>query len=172
MAETILITIADVSVYRKIDPKFNQDRFNAFASEVQRKNLRGLLGDALYYDFFANIEDAKYVKLISGDVYNNSQFKDVQFYGIKPILCYWFLALATREGDLFHTGFGAAQFINNPQQSFETAKEKERIAVGYMDTAQAYENDLINYLNAKRDTYPLWKVDTEKNGQQFLTFRI
>jgi hypothetical protein len=167
MAETILITIADVSVYRKIDPKFNQDRFNAFASEVQRKNLRGLLGDALYYDFFANSEAEKYAKLITGEAYDG-----IQFYGIKPILCYWFLALATREGDLFHTGFGAAQFINNPQQSFETAKEKERIAVGYMDTAQAYENDLINYLNAKRDTYPLWKVDTEKNGQQFLTFRI
>lgn len=173
MAETSLITISDIQAYRAIDPKFNQTRFTAFVMEVQRKNLRGLLGDALYFDLFATDPmPAKYTTLVDGGVYNY-QGRTVQYYGLIPALCYWWLAVATREGDMFHSGYGAIQFVNNEQQHFETAKEKERIAASYMETAQGYVNDIVKFLNTNKAEYPLW-ISGNENEQvtKFVMFKL
>ena len=173
MAETALINIADVQVYRAIDPKFNQARFNAFVNEVQRKNLRGLLGDALYFDLFAiETMPAKYKKLVDGDIYEYYG-QQIQYYGLIPALVYWWLGVATREGDLFHSGYGAIQFTNNTQQSFESAKEKERIAAGYMETAQGYANDVVKFLNTNKVDYPLWISSSENEPiTKFVMFKL
>jgi len=166
--ETNLITISDVQQYRQIDSKFNQNRFDTFCQEIQRKNLRGLLGDKLYYAFMADTRTAGiYKELLDGKEYSG-----MNFYGLKPILCYWWLAIAARESDLFHSNVGAIQFTNNPQQNFETAKEKERIATGYMETAQTYANDCINFLSANASNYPLWIASSEVNQTNFLTFKV
>jgi len=168
MAESSLITIIDVQKYRRIDSKFNQERFDAFVNDVQRRNLRGLLGNALYYAFMADARAAGiYKELLDGKVYNG-----VQYYGLKPALIYWWLAIAARESDLFQANIGAVQFTNNPQQNFETAKEKERLATGYMETANEYANDIIQYLYANSSSYPLWQSATATNQTNFLTFKI
>ena len=172
MAEIALITITDVRTYRQVDSKFDATRFASFVQEVQRKNLRGLLGDALYYAF---MNDARatgiYANLLNGKTYDYGG-NTVQYYGLKPMLCYWWLAIAAREGELFHANIGAVQFVNNPQNNFEVAKEKERIASGYMATAQDYANDVIKYLNQYSSTYPLWSSTEEKSSTQFITFKI
>jgi|SRR3990167_3523945 len=172
MAETTLITISDVRNYRQISPTFDVNRFNSFLTGVQRENLKGLLGDALYFAFMADARTAGiYLDLLAGKSYLlNSE--TIQFYGLKPILAFWWLAVATREGDLFHSNMGAVQFTNNPQQNFETAKEKERIATGYMQSAQSYANDCIKFLNVNASSYSLWKSTDETNKTNFLTFRI
>jgi hypothetical protein len=173
MAETILITNVDVNVYRQLDSKFEAERFNAFANDIQRKNLRGFLGDALYYSFMEDTRvSGAYFDLLNGKDYTYQE-KTVHFYGLKPALVYWFLAIATREGDLFQSGYGAIQLVNNPQQNFETAKEKERIAAGYMETAQEYINDAIKFLDTNADLYPLWEsTESEQNTTNFVSFRI
>jgi hypothetical protein len=172
MAETHLITIAEVQAYRRISATFNQDRFNSFVMEAQRTNLRGLLGDSLYYAFMADSRASGiYAELLNGKSYVVNA-ETIQYYGLKPALIYWWLAIATREGDLFQTNVGAVQFVNNPQQSFDTAKEKERIATNYMQTAQGYANDIIKFLNANSSSYPLWKRLGETNKTNFLTFRV
>jgi len=172
MAEVSLITITDVQTYRKIDPKFNQVRFDPFVRDIQRKNLRGLLGDALYYAF---MNDARtigiYADLLNGKVYEY-QGNQIEYYGLKPYLCFLWLAIAAREGDLFLTNYGSVQFVNNPQQSFETAKEKEKIAASYLETAQGYENDIIKFLNENSSDFPLWEGDAEKSTINFITFKI
>lgn len=171
MAESILITISDVQPYRRIDPKFNTDRFNAFAMEVQRTNLRNLLEEALYLDFFNNITDQKYIDLRDGKEYVYGS-NTIKYYGLIPCLVYWWLAIATREGSLFHAGYGAVQFVNNPQQNFETSKEKESIAISYTETAQGYANDVIKYLNQNSSTYPLWPGDQETNQTNLMSFKL
>jgi hypothetical protein len=172
MAETILITIADVQVYRRIDPKFDANRFNVFAQETQRKNLKGLFGDALYYAFMAdNRTSGIYADLLNGKSYlYNAQ--TVQYYGLKPVLCYWWLAIAARESEMFQANVGAIQLVNNTQQMYETAKEKERIAASYMETAAGYANDVIKFLNTNSSSYPLWGGGGEKNPVNFVSFRV
>jgi len=172
MAEVSLITITDVQAYRKIDPKFNQAKFDAFVRDIQRKNLRSLLGSALYYAFMNDDRTSGvYADLLNGKVYEY-QGETIEYYGLKPYLCFLWLSIAAREGDLFLTNYGSVQFVNNQQQSFETAKEKEKIAAGYMETAQGYENDVIKFLNENSSDFPLWEGDTEKSTTQFVTFKI
>ena len=172
MAETSLITNANVRTYRLVDSKFDTTKFSAFVQEVQRKNLRGLLGDALYYSFMNDSrESGIYADLLNGKIYTYNN-ETIQYYGLIPVLVYWWLAIAAREGDMFQTTIGAIQFTNNQQQSFETAKEKERIASNYMETAQGYANDVIKFLNENSLIYPLWVPDSETSAINFTTFKI
>ena len=172
MAEATLITLSDVQVYRSVSATFDTNRFNAFANSIQRLNLRGLLGDSLYFAFMADARTAGiYLDLLAGKSYLYSN-ETIQYYGLKPCLAFWWLATAAREGDLFLSNIGAIQFNNNPQQSFETAKEKERVALGYMAMAQGYANDVIKFLNTNSSSYPLWKSTNETNKTNFLTFRV
>ena len=172
MAETQLITLSDVQAFRRVDVKFDTNRFNTFVTEVQRKNLRNLLKDALYYDFMiSDRTTGVYADLLNGKSYQYSG-QTIQFYGVKPALCYWWLAVAAREGDLFMSNYGAVQFVNNPQQHFETSKEKERIAVQYMETAQNYANDITKFLNQNSSLYPLWATDFEKQTKNYISFRL
>ncbi len=172
MAETTLISIADVQVYRQVDAKFNTARFDAFCTDIQRNNLRGLLGDALYYAFMASERDSgAYKELLDGKTYQENG-NTIQYYGLKPLLCYWWLAICAREGDLFHSNVGVVEFTNNPQQNFDRAREKDRTATQYMETAQNYANDTIKFLNANASTYPLWQSSNTTNKVNFLTFKV
>lgn len=172
MAESILITVTDVNSFRQIDTKIDSTRFDAFAMDVQRANLRQLLGDALYYSFMADARTSGiYKDLLTGKDYLYSG-NTIKYYGIKPTLCYWWLAMAAREGELFHSGYGAIELVNNNQQNFESSKNKERIAQGYMEKAQYYANDLIKFLNQNSDSYPLWMGGSEGNAVHFTTFKV
>lgn len=172
MAETTLITISDVQEFRKIDPKFNSDKFNAYVKEVQRKGLRNLLGDALYYAFMNSDRlTGTYETLLNGTTYTYSN-QTIEFYGIKPFIIYHWLSIATREGDLFLTTHGAVNFTNNPQQHFEQSKEKQRIAAEYIDTANMYANDTIQFLNEHTSDYSLWKSEIETSNAEFISFKI
>lgn len=172
MAETQLITISDLTSYRKIDPKFNTDRFNSFVNSVQRKNLREIFGDALYYDFMNDDRTSgKYKTLVDGESYTYSN-QTINYYGLKPLLSFWVLALIARESDLYLSQHGAIVFTENTQQPFVNAKQKDRVAAGYMEEATAYENDLIQYLNANVNTYPLWDGGIESNENEMISFKI
>lgn len=175
MPEITLITIADVQQYRRIDPKFNADRFVTFAMEAQRVNLRDLLGAALYYDFFAT-GGTIYTDLLNGKTYKSAfgidAGNDIQYYGLKPALCYWWLAIAAREGDLFLSEHGAISFTDNVQQNFAEAKNKSVVATGYAQTAQSYSNEILRFLNTNSSIYPLWKGNPESSKTEFTTFRV
>lgn len=172
MAETALITITDVTGYRSVDTKFDSTRFAAFVGEIQRINLRGLLGDSLYLAFM-NSDRATgiYADLLNGKDYTYES-ETIHFYGLKPVLCYWWLSLAAREGDLFMSQVGAINLVNNPQQNFESAKQRDQVAIQYMQTAQQYANDVIKFLNENTLSYPLWKSTSEVSKTNFTTFKI
>lgn len=173
MAETALISITDVRVYRQIDSKFDTTRFNSFCMEIQRVNLRNLLGDALYQAFMSSDRtNGIYADLLNGKDYSYNG-KTIHFYGVKPILCYWWLALATKEGDLFLGTIGAIQFVNNQQQSFESYKDKMNVVSSFSSIAQGYANDLIQFLGANASDYPLWNNNqSEVNQSNFVSFRL
>lgn len=172
MAEAALITTADVNLYRQLDTKIDSTRFAAYVMDIQRTNLRDLLGQALYYALMADSRSTGiYADLLNGKTYTYNS-NTVQYYGLKPILCYWFLAIHAREGEVFNSGYGAIELVNNPQQNFEKAKEKERLAQSYTQTAEHYANDLRQFLNQHSTTYTLWESESESNGATFISFKI
>jgi hypothetical protein len=94
--EAPLLTIADLTAYRKIDPKFNQDRFNSFVTSVQRRNLRDLLGEPMYEAFMSDDRTSGvYADLLNGKTYTYNN-KTVRYYGLKPVLAFWVLSLLAR----------------------------------------------------------------------------
>jgi len=172
MAEASLINISDVREYRQLDSKFNQVRFDAYVKDVQRKNLRGLLGEKLYLAFMNDERTTGiYKELLDGKEYLY-QGDTYRYYGLKPLLSYWFLAVSCREGDVFHSTHGAISLVNNPQQNFESAKQKNELAAQFMETAQVYANDCITFLNRNSSNYPLWESGETKKGINFITFKI
>lgn len=172
MPEQILISLNDVQSFRRVDPKFNSDRFNVFANEVQLVNLRDLFGQSLYYAFMADARTSGiYADLLNGKSYQYAS-ETINYYGLTPVLCYWWLAIAAREGDLFLSQHGAINFVNNPQQNFESAKEKQQVVQSYMETAQVYANDVVKFLNTNSSNYPLWKGGKEENKTNFVSFKI
>jgi hypothetical protein len=161
MAETILITNSDVQEIENISPTFISDRFNAFATRVQRIQLRELLGDALWYDFFQNITDAKYVTLRDGGTYTNCDNETVQYFGLKPFITYHWLVLYVSQADYFASNIGGKQFREDG--SFDIHKYKRQIRDNYLEEAIRFRNNITAFLNENESTYPLWNTGDE-NG--------
>lgn len=169
--ERLLININDVRAYRDLDPKYDGERFNAFLRDVQRMNLNEFLGDAMYYDFMQNITDANYANLLNGTTYT-FQSKTVEYMGLKPILVFWWLAKAVREGDHFLVNYGNVEFMDNPQQNYQNAKTKEIIAGDHMISASRYQNKAIQFLDENKTDYPLWESKKKVKGTNFTTFKL
>lgn len=174
MAEALLITNADVQMYRRIDPNIEAGRFNSFSLEIHRVNLRDLLGSALYYDFFLghpNASGTPYNKLLNGDTYTTGG-ETCQYYGLKPVLSYWWLSKYTNEGDLFTSNYGAVDFVNNSQQMYQAAKDRDRLVSEYTQTAAIYANEVVRFLNNNASLFPLWDNGNEINPTDFIMFKV
>lgn len=169
--DKLLINIEDVRKYRDIDPKYDQDKFNGFLRDIQRRNLRDLLGPALYRDFMENSTSTKYANLLNGTNYEYDG-DTIDYYGLIPVLVYWILAKMTREGGLYNANYGPVEFVDNPQQNFQTAKMKESTAQDYMISASEYENEVIRFLDEHNTTYTLWEYKKQSSGTQFVTFKL
>jgi len=166
MAETVLITKADVEEVRDINKLYNQSRFETFAKEVQRVNLRDLLGSAMYYDFFENIAVQKYVDLLDGKTYEYNG-ETIQYYGLKPLLVYWWLALNIREGSLFIGKQGVVEFTDNPQQHYKASAIASSIGKDYLGSAIIYSNNVKQFLDCHSSDYDLWDVKPKQKRTRY-----
>lgn len=171
MAETQLISLDDVQEYRQVDPKYDVNRFNTYVNSVQRRNLRDLLGDAMYYAFMEDDRSSgKYKELLDGKTYAYSG-DTITYYGLKPALCFWVLALMARESDMYMAEHGAITFVDNPQQNFQSAKSNERTAQLYMEEATSYANEIIKYIGENSSTYTLWESEAQVNESSITSFK-
>ena len=169
--EALLISLNDIKTYDRIDPKFSDERFNSYLTRIQQRNLRDFLGDALYEDFMQNLSSEKYQTLLNGAKYEYNN-ESIRYYGLKPLLIYWWLSVYVREGSMFNTGYGSVEFANNTQQNFQASKEKERTALDHLGMAQKYQNDAIKFLDTNFSTYELWEGKEVKSGVQFTMFKV
>lgn len=169
--ERLLITINDIRKYHDLDPNYDEERFNGFLRVIQQRNLKSLLGDALYLDLMTNHTQVIYTNLINGEQYTYGN-ETIEYFGLKPVLCHWWLGDVTRKGEAFLTNYGSVEFVNNFQQQFQGARLKEAIASEFMRTASDYANDVIQYLDEKSSSYPLWDSKPKEPGTQFTILKI
>jgi len=164
MAETQLITITEARTYVDISPNYAVTRFNIYVTNVQRDNLRKLMGKQMYYDFWQNYPDGGvYDDLVGGKVYELNG-ENVQYYGLKPYLSYLVMATIALEGDYYHADYGNAVFTDNPQDNLVKAMDRRRIEMydRYMQKAREYEEDVLNFLAQNSTDYPLLKKEFQK----------
>ena len=169
MTDTPLITLDDIREVRKIAANYDQDKTDNFIQLAQTQHLRPLIGAGLYYDLLQNITAPNYVKLINGDTYTDRNGDTVQYYGLKPYLAYFWLAVYTREGNSQQTEIGTIEFVNdNVTRESVNRRDLEK---SYQTTGNSLGNEILEYLEAKKQDFPLYKSKTESNPTG-LTFDI
>jgi hypothetical protein len=156
-----LITLAEVRAYRDVDASFSSDRFAGFLKSVQEINLKQLLGDALWLDFFTNIADAKYVTLLNGENYTYND-ETVYYPGLKPFLIWSWLINLPIDGNVHHTQSGEVSYLREVTQ-MPSKYQINQVLEDYKTNALNERNNIVQYLNTKRATYPLWNTDDEIN---------
>lgn len=156
-----IITISDVRTYRDLSANYSDSRFNAILLEVQNQQLRNLLGDELWLDFFLNITDSKYVTLKTGESYSYNS-ETVYFFGLKPYLIWSVLAIIALEGNVFFGDAGNKTF--DELTAPKPAKwEINEIVEGFKTNAADQANNIIQYLNQKASTYTKWNSKNQSN---------
>jgi hypothetical protein len=154
-----IITIDDVREIKAASQTLDAPDFDSYVQRAQNVSLRQLLGDALWYDLFININDAKYQTLIDGEAYTYSG-DTVLFNGLKPYLSYTWLILFSTEGNNNHTNAG--NYTIDPATAFQPDRLSQ--SIGSYKTEQSHErNNIIQYLNEKSSTYDLWEGKSQKN---------
>jgi len=177
----VILTQSNVQEYRNISNNFNQERFNAFAFEVQQTQLRELLRDPLYTALYNDLSETtgqptaqKYVDLVDGKEYELDN-DTIIYYGLRPFLAYHWLALNVREGDYFQADYGNIQFQDNPQDNMTKINQKtiDRINSAYFKNVTSYRNNIVEFLNENDSTYPEWEGRAEnKPKTSFNTLTI
>ncbi|MDF3076123.1 MAG: hypothetical protein K0S09_12 [Sphingobacteriaceae bacterium] len=121
---------------------------------AQDFDLRGLMGDKLYYDFLNKYQDAPYVDFLAGKTYDNDGI-NYTYEGLKPVLVYFAGARLVKELDMHITPNG----IMNKRNDFSDPVElKEKIfrANQYENTAIAYWNMAKTYLDFYSSDFEYW----------------
>lgn len=162
--EKILISKEDVNDIRAFSDTFDKGKFDAWVKDIQRTQLSQILGKSLWTDMFNNLTDAKYITLIDGEQYLNTENELINYFGLKPFIIYHFLALFMSEGALSFSNTGAQTF-NEEQSTLATA---EGIRNRYKEQAVQVGNDVITYLEDNSTTYPLWKSRARNNRTDFV----
>ncbi len=162
-----LIALSDIREYRDVDVNYDPVRFTGFLNEVQNVDLRELLGDALWLDFFENLTDANYLLLLNGEnyIYNGDT---VHYPGLKPYLVWTWLNILPLEGNVHHTQSGDVSYlrdVTSPPSKAALNQAKEN----YKKNMLVEQNKIVQYLNTKSSEYPLWvgKRQTDQTGLNF-----
>jgi hypothetical protein len=159
MAEVSLIDVEDVRDYSDLQSLYNTDRFDTYVNRAQKRELRDLLKDALYYDMFLKVTDidtiaAPYSVLVNGTTYTYNG-ETIQYYGIKPFLVFHFLALLVIEDNTFFTDSGP-QMFQNPDL-YARAKNLKELKNEFLAEAARYGNEVIKFLEEHKSTYTKWE---------------
>lgn len=167
MNETSLITITNLRDYVDLQPTYDQERFDMYVRRAQRNQLRYLLGDRLYYDFWDKVAvEVRYQELRDGKTYQyNSDV--IQYFGFKPFLLFHVAAILVYEGDLQLTEFGAQQYTDN----YSKHNNRRDIRNDFLAEAERYGNEIIKFLDKNYADFPLWdskKYDNPTNSAFFI----
>lgn len=175
MAETLLISLSEIRDYENVSANFDSNRLEPLVREVQRTHLRELLGQELYFDMFDKYPDGGvYDDLINGVDYTYNS-ETIYYYGIKPFLCYHWLAKAVLRNDFFVSDYGNVAFDLDSESHLNRASNRDRQAVKeqFLESATGYRNDIAKFLNNNGASYPLWMgKDQNENKTRFSMFHV
>lgn len=179
MAKKIILKITDAQEYASIS--HNKEEFEILALNAQETDLRELLGDALYYVLYNDLDangapqNEPYIKLVNGITYTYDG-DTIEYFGLKPFLTFVWLAYNVRgEGDNKVTNYGNALLGDDPQSYLTKTSKSERDELNstYMKRVTSYRNNIVQYLNDNDTEFPTWEGRTEnKSKSQFNSFTV
>lgn len=161
MPTPLLITRSDFTGRVELALNMVDAKINNRILEAEDFDLRELMGDAFYWSFIAQgtVDPVPqgYTDLLNGKSYTINSI-DFTFYGIKPVLVYFATARLIKNLDLYFTPSGVMQKRNDFSDHMDPKYLSWR-ANQFSNQALAYWNLCVQFLDANKTTYPLWKPD-------------
>jgi len=161
--ETALITLTDILVYRQIDRQINATNLAGHILSVQRNQLRELLGDNFYYAVLNDV--LSFTTLISGENYT-FEGNPAYYFGLKPFIVFHVLSSLLSDNNLKISDAGNINLLDS-SFSKASAGEIREARQEYQSQAMNYRNNIIDYLDTKNSTYPLWTGKAQRPNIDF-----
>lgn len=160
----MLITVSNFLEEFGMSINIPANRVMASIKEAQNFDLKGVLGDAFFYDielkYSASPADADIVKLVEGGTYIGCDGNTVSFEGLAMALKYYTLARFRKKQPINDTNFGVVVKSDNYSQPLDNGILMSSINDARA-SGQGYLNDALKFIRANRDTYPLFKFSEE-----------
>lgn len=163
-----LITSTDISDFEDVSVNIKEKRMQTDIRFAHDLDLKGFLGAAFYFDVLENIKfkesgiydptttDQLYKDLYEGVKYENKSGNMVSYEGLKPMLVYFAFARFIKLDKYRFTASGPVAKHHDHSDGL-TQKEIIMLTEQARSTANAYANNVENFLNDNKKDYPLWR---------------
>lgn len=158
-----LIQLEDIENVSPISKSINSEhRVEPFILEAQRFDLFDLLGKDLFYDFFANLTDAKYVELLNGKTYVNSDGITIEYSGLKNFLSYYTLSRFLPKQQFHITKSGLSK--KRTEESDPLTGSEIQVLINSSRNNGASEAGLVRmFLDDNEEIYEHWHCNKSTN---------
>ena len=107
----------------------------------------------------------KYIKLLNGESYTKDS-ETIQYNGLRPFISWKLLAIFVTDGTIKHSDTGNFS-ITSPNFQRPSSAEINASKSTYLSNSTREENHIIDYLNEKSTTFPLWDSKGNENIENF-----
>ena len=135
--------------------------YDQLAEEVENKELRNLLGVALFQDVQTNPTKAENVVLLNGGSYEDENQNTITFKGLRYVLAYFNWSKYVAESFVSDTFTGMVKKQRNDSESLSSGDIK-RLQVDAREIALQEWELIRNFLNENESDYPLWNCDIKR----------
>ena len=157
MSQIKLITKANFTEDTIFLPSSLKDeRFNASIDAAQNVNLKPLLGVKMFSDLLLNKTAPKYVKLLEGDVYVDSDGDSIVYPGLIYALCHWTMAHYYPRAQNVETSHSIVTKLSQHSEPI-SSKEISRSVSDFLAIGSSYFNeDVKKYICEHKTDFPLY----------------
>jgi len=158
-----LLTILQQQAIKTISPNWAKTvkqltgttNYDQLAEEVERKQLRKLLGITLYQDVSKNPATPQNVVLLDGGDYEDCNGNTIYFEGLRYVLAY--MNYSQYIGESFVSDSFAGMVKKDRQESTAlNANERRELKSDAQELALSEWGLVEAFLNKNKDTYTLW----------------
>jgi hypothetical protein len=157
-----LVNKDDLDEYKYVaDSVKNTETWPQFVSEAQMLDVKNWLGDALLLEIVGQAQTspssltAKNELLLNGGSYEYGG-RNYHFQGLKAAIIYYAFGRFTNRSSVNYTAAGIVikeSDFSNPVSD----KMVQRLETEARLTAEAIRDEVVRFLNRKKDDYPLWR---------------
>lgn len=175
MAEQIIIAQTDIINFWDVSPNVDTNKIDAGILRSQQSDLKKILGDPLYYAFIEDYngttwDTPAYQTLFDGEPYEY-QSSTIYFNGVKPLLCGYAWKRIFINTRINVVEDGQVQKVveeSDYLEDFQMRANERKV----IDDTIRLEGELLQYLNTKRNDYPLFNKRTSTSQDNKTSYRF
>jgi hypothetical protein len=150
----LIINKVDIAEYKQVSRALSVEKSDEYIREAQEIDLRAILPAKFYADLVVNFQQAKYQTLIHGTTYVVDGIT-YEFAGLKAFMAYMAYARLVLTVDVVNTPFGLNRKLSQDSEPISHVQKRD-IRDESRQTAMVYWDQVKAYIEANKETYPLY----------------